>query len=141
MGYNKYGTEHKDYITKKLIIEALSRFDYPNHRSSYPNHPGNICYDISEMIENIQKWIKEDLKIIIEIKNVNVYGHKRYYGILYETQEKFDNRFADFDINKEIKPNGIEFKTTNKNNGKEILFQSEEQLIFAIFEYVLDELI
>jgi len=140
MGYNKYGTDHKDYITQKLIIEALSRFDYPNHYSTTSNG-GNICYDLSEIVSNIKEWFEKDLKIIIEINNVNVYGHKRYYAYLYETQEKFDNRFADFDINKELKPNGIEFKTTNKNNGKEVLFYNEEQLIFAIFEYVLDKLI
>ena len=142
MGYSKYSHDHKDYITRELIIEALSRFEFPCEYSSTSSGANNICYDLNTILYNIQSWLENDLKLIIEIKNINVYGHKRYYAFLYRSEEAYHNRFPkNIDINKEIKPNGVEFKAENKNNGREVLFHSEEQLYFAIFEYALKNFI
>jgi hypothetical protein len=134
--------EHINVITTDLIMEALLILrdkDVNNveiiggsYVSSY------IAFNIDTIKENITKWLEEDLKLVIEVSNVNVYGHKRYYGMIYKNQEAYEKRFENFDINKEIKPNGIEIKAKNKINGREILFHNEEQLLFAIFKYILE---
>jgi hypothetical protein len=97
----------------------------------------NICYDLSEMILKITEWFEKDLKIIIEMKNVNIYGQLKYYAIIYKDEDTFNNRFKDLNINALVPNGGIEIKTIDIDNDKEILFDSKEQLIFAIFEYII----
>jgi len=134
--------EHVNMITTNLIMEALTLLrdkevnDVEIIGGSYVS--SYIAFNIDILKNNITKWLEDDLKLVIKTSNVNVYGHKRYYGMIYKNQETYEKRFENFDINKEIKPNGIEIKAVNKINGREILFHNEEQLLFAIFKYVLE---
>jgi len=59
--------------------------------------------------------------------------------ILYQTNYNIGyDAYLPSKIVIELEPSGREFKATKKTNGKECLYHNEDQVLFAMFKYIID---